>query len=160
MQTKSGPEAAAIVRGNYNPIEAVLSRLDRVKKTAPDKWIALCPAHPDKRPSLSVKEAEDGKVLLHCWAGCGAAEIVTALGLSLADLFPEDRYSVTGSANRREPMRKPFSHRDALAGLAHEISVARILIERRDELDDEDRQRLILAEQRIEDGLRAVGGAQ
>ncbi|MBN6742209.1 hypothetical protein JKG47_17095 [Acidithiobacillus sp. MC6.1] len=57
---------------NRAPIDKVLSALDGVKKTGPDKWIARCPAHDDKRPSLSVKQADDGKVLFKCWSGCSA----------------------------------------------------------------------------------------
>lgn len=113
MQTqKSRPARTAYdnARPYDKPIDKVLSSLESVKKTAPDKWIARCPAHDDRRPSLSIREAEDGKVLLKCWSGCGAGEIVNALGLSLADLFPGDRYSVTNTG----PMRKPFGYRDAL----------------------------------------------
>lgn len=155
---KEAAYASSNVRNN-TPIDAVLHRLDKVKRTAPDKWIALCPAHNDKRPSLSIKEAEDGKVLIHCWAGCGAAEIVSAIGLSLADLFTGDRRTVTGSG----PMRRPFDFRDALTGIAHEATVARLIVEavnRGETLDPDALERLALAEERIDDALRAAEGAQ
>jgi hypothetical protein len=48
-----------------------------------------CPAHEDHRASLSVGTGNDGRVLLHCHAGCSAENIVAAAGLRLADLFPE-----------------------------------------------------------------------
>ena len=51
-------------------------------------WVALCPAHPDRQPSLSVDESKDGKVLLKCFAGCSCQAIVAAVGLKVADLFP------------------------------------------------------------------------
>lgn len=51
------------------------------------QFCARCPAHQDRNPSLSVKEGDDGRVLLHCHAGCDSAEIVGAVGLRLADLF-------------------------------------------------------------------------
>ena len=41
---------------------------------------ACCPAHDDKDPSLVVTELHDGRVLLKCWAGCGSADILAALG--------------------------------------------------------------------------------
>jgi DNA primase len=41
-------------------------------------WMAKCPAHDDKNPSLSIRDA-DGKVLLHCHAGCGQREVIAAL---------------------------------------------------------------------------------
>jgi len=51
-------------------------------------WSSLCPAHDDNNPSLSISEAADGKVLLHCHAGCEVDAIVETLGLTIADLFP------------------------------------------------------------------------
>jgi len=41
-------------------------------------WIAKCPAHDDKNPSLSIRDA-DGKVLLHCHAGCAQGDVIDAL---------------------------------------------------------------------------------
>lgn len=70
-------------------LEKVLGRLDKVKSTGRSKWVACCPAHDDQDPSLSITEASDGKVLLKCWAGCSAAEIVGAVGLEMRDLFPD-----------------------------------------------------------------------
>ena len=53
-----------------------------------DGYLARCPAHDDREPSLSIGEGEDGRVLLHCWAGCETRDIVAALGLNWSDLFP------------------------------------------------------------------------
>lgn len=50
-----------------------------------------CPAHEDRSPSLSVKEADDGRVLVHCFAGCETADVLAALGRTLADLFDGPR---------------------------------------------------------------------
>uniref|UniRef100_A0A7C2EJ04 Zinc finger CHC2-type domain-containing protein n=1 Tax=Ammonifex degensii TaxID=42838 RepID=A0A7C2EJ04_9THEO len=72
------------------PIQLVLSRLKGVRRTSRG-WIALCPAHSDRSPSLSVREARDGRVLLYCFAGCPTEAVCAALGLSLADLFPDRR---------------------------------------------------------------------
>jgi hypothetical protein len=69
-----------------SPIELVLSRLEKVKKTGKG-YIALCPAHPDKSPSLSLKEGSDGRVLIHCFAGCTADQVVNEIGLQMSDLF-------------------------------------------------------------------------
>ena len=70
-------------------VASLLDRLQGVRNTGPNRWIARCPAHDDRSPSLSVKEAEEGTVLVKCWAGCGAADVVAAAGLQLRDLFPE-----------------------------------------------------------------------
>ena len=45
-------------------------------------WVDRCPAHDDKSPSLSVCETSDGKLLLHCFAGCSFEEIIKAAGLT------------------------------------------------------------------------------
>lgn len=63
----------------------ILPKLSKVKKTATG-WLALCPAHQDKTQSLSVSSAS-GKVLLKCFAGCDASNIVSRLGLEMKDLF-------------------------------------------------------------------------
>jgi len=71
------------------PIEVVLSKVAGVRRNG-DGWIARCPAHGDQDPSLAIKEAEDGKVLLHCHAGCTAEKVCEAMGLRMADLFPQE----------------------------------------------------------------------
>jgi hypothetical protein len=45
-------------------------------------WIDICPAHDDRLPSLSISCGADGKLLLHCFAGCSFEEIISAAGLS------------------------------------------------------------------------------
>ena len=52
-------------------------------------WIARCPAHDDRRASLSIGAGHDGRVLLHCHARCTPDAICAATGLELRDLFPE-----------------------------------------------------------------------
>src|SRR5574341_721332 len=60
-------------------LDHVLSRLDRVRR-APHGFIARCPAHHDRTPSLSIREL-DGRVTLHCFAGCLEADCWRALDL-------------------------------------------------------------------------------
>ena len=72
-----------------DPLQEVLSRLEGVKRSG-DGYIARCPAHEDRRPSLSITEGEDGRVLLKCHAGCDLDAILAALGLEKRDLFPKD----------------------------------------------------------------------
>ncbi|MFK5949325.1 MAG: CHC2 zinc finger domain-containing protein [Methylococcales bacterium] len=69
-------------------IDRVIAVLDKVKKTGENKWLACCPAHNDKSPSLAIK-CIDGKILIHCFGGCSAQEIVESIGLTLADLMPD-----------------------------------------------------------------------
>ena len=76
-----------ILTQNWYPVDLVLSRLSHVKRVS-GGYMARCPAHDDKNPSLSITEGNDGRVLLKCFAGCSTEEIVKALGLTMSDLFP------------------------------------------------------------------------
>jgi len=69
--------------------EKLLDRLQRVKQVAPGRWIASCPLHNTKGQALSIRETDDGRVLLHDFGGCGTDEVLSTLGLSVADLFSE-----------------------------------------------------------------------
>jgi len=82
-----------------------------VRSTGVGEWTALCPvpAHDDKRPSLSIKQAAD-RTLLKCWAGCKPADVVTAIGLRLADLFDD-------SKERPRPNTRELRKRSAAEGL-------------------------------------------
>ena len=66
----------------------LLDRLERVRQTGPGRWIARCPAHEDRSPSLSIRELDDGRVLLYDFGGCEIGDVLSAVGLALRDLFP------------------------------------------------------------------------
>jgi hypothetical protein len=68
------------------PLEKVLDRLEGVRQCN-GSWKALCPAHDDREPSLSVSEGDDGRALIKCFAGCEASQVVAELGLKMSDLF-------------------------------------------------------------------------
>lgn len=70
-------------------VEKILSALEGVRESA-SGWSALCPAHHDKNPSLSIGVGDDGRVLLHCHAGCSPKAIIAAVRLTEADLFGGD----------------------------------------------------------------------
>lgn len=74
------------------PVERVLEKLEVA--AGPDgkgEYLAFCPAHDDRNtPNLRIREAEDGRVLLRCFAGCGQGEVLSALaekGVTKTDLF-------------------------------------------------------------------------
>lgn len=72
-----------------SPLNDVLRRLDhRGLKKAGAGWAAQCPGHDDEHASLTIGKGEDGRVLLHCHAGCNPEDIVSALGMRMGDLFP------------------------------------------------------------------------
>ncbi len=68
------------------PVEKVLGRLEGVRRSN-GSWKALCPAHDDREPSLSVSEGDENKAILNCFAGCETENIVAGLGLEMKDLF-------------------------------------------------------------------------
>lgn len=73
-------------------IDTLLLKLDGVKQTRygqPD-WMARCPAHRDKNPSLHISLGRDGEILLNCFAGCETERVVAALGIEMADLFQDE----------------------------------------------------------------------
>ena len=74
----------------------ILQRLDGVKRVNDSQCMARCPAHDDKNASLAVSQS-NGKVLLHCLAGCDTAAIVSALKLEMSDLFPEQKQPSGGA---------------------------------------------------------------
>lgn len=69
-----------------SPIDRVLALLPSARRKG-HEWMALCPAHDDHNPSLSVGEGRDGRVILHCFTRCDHKAIVRALGLTESDLF-------------------------------------------------------------------------
>ena len=80
----------------------VLDRLEKVTGSK-GKWMACCPAHQDKSPSLAVTEADD-RVLVHCFSGCDTQDVTAAIGLNLADLF----YNKLAGAEITERKRQRF----------------------------------------------------
>lgn len=137
------------------PIEHLLARLERVKQTNPGQWIARCPAHTDKSPSLSIKQCDDNTVLLHDFGGCSPSDILAAVGLELADLFPKRLKPRT--PEERKAAQQAFkrdSWRAALGVLSREATVvlaAAGMLRQGRPLTADDDVRLTLAMQRIDD---------
>lgn len=133
-------------RRAVRPIDRLLTKLECVAETGHSTWLTRCPAHKDERPSLSIKEVAGGTILINCWAGCSAYEIVSSLGMHLADLFPPQNHNEK-PLNRQA--RKRYGQAiDALRVLGHEAEVillAGIELQR----TSQHRERLQLAVDRI-----------
>ena len=98
------------------PTERILSALsDRNcdPKRNGKGWSARCPAHEDRRPSLSVSEGDDGRALVRCHAGCTVESICDAVGLRLSDLMTDDQSTVSTSTQPREARKKRQYRRPA-----------------------------------------------
>lgn len=70
-------------------IESILLQLNKVKRAGSNRWLACCPAHEDRQPSLSISMGNEG-ILLKCFAGCETSDVAGALGLTMRDLFHSD----------------------------------------------------------------------
>ena len=69
-------------------VDKLLNGLQKVKRTGNSSWMACCPAHDDRSPSLSIKDNGDGKLMLKCFAGCETIDVLGAIGLDWDDVMP------------------------------------------------------------------------
>ncbi len=77
----------------------------RAQPAGQSSWQGHCPAHDDRNPSLSIS-LKEGRILLHCHAGCSKEAVLEALGLEFRDLFLEDR-PLPFPKPKKEPRGKP-----------------------------------------------------
>ena len=134
-------------------VEQLLSRLARVKGRN-GSWTACCPAHDDKGPSLAVTEREDGRILMHCFAGCNISDVLGALGMDMNDLFPPKAKTFDGI----RPAIKPAFFASDLMRIIHlESLVVQIVafdIAKGKPVNEETRKRMLTAYERIDEAVR------
>src|SRR5450631_2843368 len=80
-------------------LEAFLDKLERVTKSGTGH-MARCPAHEDRTASLSVREGDDGKILLFCQAGCETKYVLEKLDLTFADISGHRNGSTSAAKNQ------------------------------------------------------------
>lgn len=138
-------------------VYALLSRLEKVKENGPGRWLACCPAHQDRSPSLAIRETPDGTILVKCFAECPTADVLAAVGLALKDLFPQrdrDDYHASKRPGER------WVPRDVLAAVAREAVIVLMVAEsthRGEPLARADLDRLALAAGRLRRAAKEVG---
>jgi replicative DNA helicase len=79
------------------PAMECLRKLRGYRPTGTRKWEARCPAHNDRKASLSIGMGDDGRILLNCFAGCKLERILKEVGIDVKDLFPGNGNSEHGS---------------------------------------------------------------
>lgn len=131
-------------------VNDLVARLEKAKRTSRDSWIACCPAHKDRTPSLTVRGLDDGRILIHCFSGCGAADVMDAIGLETADLFPK------ALADHLPAVRQPFSATDVLRALRREAAIIALSSADLAEGKAVDRDRVFLASERIADACEYI----
>lgn len=100
----------------------IAERLKGAKKNG-SGWMACCPAHADKNPSLSISERY-GKVLLHCHAGCQTQDIVAAMGLAMRDLMGDaepEGFKAAVPAPVKESVQCTYDYTDQHGKLAYQV---------------------------------------
>ncbi|PTR15060.1 hypothetical protein C8R31_10486 [Nitrosospira sp. Nsp2] len=136
--------------------EKLLSLLHNIRQTGRGRWIAPCPAHDDRRPSLAIRELDDGRVLIHDFAGCSTRDVLAAVGLTLEDLFPERQGGYTGAKELR-----PWAAIDVLRCVAFEallVSISANNIAKGGTVSEFDRKRLFVAASRLQAAVEVANG--
>jgi hypothetical protein len=137
----------------------LLNRLEKVKGSK-GRWTACCPAHGDKSPSLAITLLPDERILLKCFAGCTAYEVVSAVGMDIGDLFPkENKLGYTSENQRQKPERRPFYATDLLRIIHFEAlitSIAAFDLSEGRQVSDTDKKRLKKAFERINEAASYV----
>lgn len=121
------------------PVERLLNRLEGVRATGRDRWLARCPAHDDRSPSLSIRETGDGTVLVHDFAGCSATDILAAVDLTLGDLFPDGPKSHQIQSHKR-PRPNPWKVIEAAQHALAVLDLADAKLCQFAPLDDDERE--------------------
>lgn len=92
-------------------------------------WIALCPAHEDHHPSLSLRGIE-GQVLVYCHAGCTNDDVLAALNLTMRDLYDEPIGATYTYEDGRRVHRTPdkrFRQSGATTGTAQLYMLSKVV---------------------------------
>lgn len=137
-------------------IEDILPRLEKVRRTGPNNWIACCPAHEDRSPSMTIMQSDTGKVVVRCFAECSFEEIVGAVGLGLEPWFPPKQKDDFSPA-----IRRPFPAADVLEALSFETMVVAVTaadIASGAHVSEADLARMWIAFDRIQEGRRLANG--
>jgi hypothetical protein len=139
-------------------VEDFLLLLKGVKPAGKDRWVARCPYHNDRMPSLAITKGDRVPILLHCFAGCDVDQVVGAVGLELSDLMPPKDPHFRD--DQRARLAVPFTPEQALRCLSTESTFMFVTISeitRGKPLDQLTKDRLIEAARRFVEADRICG---
>lgn len=135
--------------------DAFLAQLSKVKATGRGRWVACCPAHDDRNPSLSIAEGDDGRVLAHCFGGCDVASVAAAVGMKLSDLMPD-----APIANHVKRTRIPAL--DVLKAMQFQATVVALAaadLAQGKKLTDAEKNKLFAIAGEFQEAIELAGGA-
>lgn len=152
----------ALTAGAPPSVEILLSRLEHARKYG-NGWSARCPAHQDRQASLSVGIGNDGRILVHCFAGCAVGDVLGAAGLTLGDLFAR-RIRDDSPDGRREASEaaQQARWRAALPVVAFEARIVALAAYDvlRGTLSDIDAARVMVASERIDEACAILAPSE
>lgn len=128
-------------------IELLTSRLKKCRPVGLGRWMACCPAHDDKTPSMTITES-GGKILFHCFAGCSPDEILDSLDLKWTDLYPDEWEA---AEQRAYSQKLPLPPVDTLRVEENVLLITKQMIEDGKKLTPEDEARALVALERIQE---------
>jgi hypothetical protein len=131
-----------------------LSRLEKVRQTAPGEWVARCPGHLDKTPSLAVKEADDGRILVKCFAGCSFNEICDGAGVKPEEMFPDTNHATFDALERLAFNPRTMLH--AMQFNAMVLSIIASDMAAGEPITPEDKETAFRISEELEEVVRAI----
>ena len=120
--------------------DLIIERLEHVRATGKNRWIARCPAHKDSSPSLVITQPDNERVLIHCHAGCSTGDILDSIGLDWGALMPDkdSSYSATRITRKDEPIVDQML-----------IEISQAMVSRGERLSEMDKQLVLNARLRV-----------
>ena len=103
------------IRTKPESMNSLIGRLSNVRKSGKG-WTARCPAHEDKKNSLSVNQGNDGRILLKCFAGCDVNDVCAALGITVGDLYERSN----GTGPQKTKIIAEYSYTDETGKLLYQ----------------------------------------
>lgn len=101
--------------------QTVLPRINGRIKPNGGGYLAQCPAHEDKNPSLSIHQGSQQPVVLHCMAGCEADDVLTALGLTWDELSQPREQQQKGEWTPNGEAIACYNYRDENGTLLYQV---------------------------------------
>jgi hypothetical protein len=93
-------------------IGRILEHFENVKEQSGGQWSARCPVHDDQTNSLCISVGDDGKALFDCKAGCATEDVISAVGLTWGDCFPQNGQSNGHASNGRKHIVEVYKYLD------------------------------------------------
>lgn len=120
--------------------DKIIERLEHVRASGANRWIARCPAHRDSSPSLVISQPDNDRVLIHCHGGCSPGDILDAIGLDWGALMPDK--GMTYSATR-------ITRKDAPLVDEMLIEISQSMLSRGERMSELDKQAVLGARLRV-----------